>query len=97
MANEFRKVKDASGVFHPVTDDTRVTWSANAVLGAKNLFDINAYKQKSGATIENNKFVNTSTDTGENLILQLRLYNGSTPGNYLLNQQVQLHHPNKYI
>ena len=36
MANEFRKVTDQNGVDHPVTDDTRVTWTANGVLGAKN-------------------------------------------------------------
>ncbi len=39
MANEFRKVTDQNGVDHPVTDDNRVTWAANAVLGAKNLLN----------------------------------------------------------
>ena len=39
MANEFRKVTDQNGVDHPVTDDTRVTWTANGVLGAKNIFN----------------------------------------------------------
>ena len=37
MANEFRKVTDQNGVDHPVTDDTRVTWTANGVLGAINV------------------------------------------------------------
>lgn len=37
MANEFRKVTDQNGVDHPVTDDTRVTWTANGVLGAGNI------------------------------------------------------------
>ncbi len=38
MANEFRKVTDQNGVDHPVTDDNRVSWAANAVLGAKNFW-----------------------------------------------------------
>lgn len=49
MANEFRKVTDQNGVDHPVTDDNRVTWSANTVLGAKNL-----------ANFVNGKGINTS-------------------------------------
>ena len=43
MANEFRKVTDQNGVDHPVTDDTRMTWTANGVLGAKNLLPATIY------------------------------------------------------
>ena len=62
MANEFRKVTDQNGVDHPVTDDTRVTWTANGVLGAKNRFDPN--KAVWGTwKYEDNSIKNVSTDT----------------------------------
>lgn len=48
MANELRKVTDVNGVNHPVTDDNRVPWSANAVLGAKNFFDASKAEFKNG-------------------------------------------------
>lgn len=50
MANEFRKVTDQNGVDHPVTDDTRVTWTANGVLGAKNICCITGVADKSSNT-----------------------------------------------
>lgn len=40
MANEFRKVTDQNGVVHPVCDDTRMTWEANAKTGVHNQFQI---------------------------------------------------------
>ena len=40
MANEFRKVTDQNGVNHPVCDDTRMTWEANATLGAHQLLPL---------------------------------------------------------
>ena len=40
MANEFRRVKDANGVYHPVTDDNRVDLASYAKTGVHNILPI---------------------------------------------------------
>jgi len=67
MANEFRKVKDANGVYHPVTDDNRVDWASYAKTGVHNFLPDNIKTETIGSlTITDNKgelTVNGSTSS----------------------------------
>ena len=88
MANEFRKVTDQNGVYHPVTDDTRMTWSANGVLGAKNLLPFKyASKTENGATIVANSdgTLTISTDGATTGVTNIFEIFDLPAGTYILN------------
>lgn len=78
MANEFRRVKDANGVYHPVTDDNRVSWAANGVLGAQNI-EINNLNTQTlddiTLTVNDDKSITFSTpETGAGATHEFLLY-----------------------
>ena len=82
MANEFRKVKDANGVFHPVCDDTRVAWTDAGKSVQKNIWKLDGMS-KTGTgisfTLNADKTVSMSsgTATDENYFpSNIRFYAG---------------------